>query len=213
MKNLTDKQKKIYDYIVDCHVGSGFPPTQAEIQRHFGFKSINAVRSHLVLIEKKGYIKLNFGKARGIKLTPAPSLGNSHRETSIPLLGSIAAGIPILAEQNIEDYLMMSPSLFGGGDLFALHVLSESMNGVGINNGDIAVIRKEVWFETGQIVATLIGNDATLNRVFFNKDFLVLKSENPNYEDITCHKDQNDNIRVLGLYMGLIRMGNTRYCL
>ncbi|MBW2591023.1 MAG: hypothetical protein JRD71_09970 [Deltaproteobacteria bacterium] len=129
MKSLTDKQSKIYEFIRLWQMENGFPPTQKEIRNHFGFGSLNAVRNHLALIEKKGYIRLYFGKSRGIQLAslPAPIFG--QQENFIPLLGSIAAGVPIWAEQNFEDHLPIPPSFFGGGELFALHVLGDSMTG------------------------------------------------------------------------------------
>ena len=102
MKSLTDKQSKIIDFISACQIKNGYPPTQAEICDHFGYVSLNAVRSHLALIEKKGYIKLNSGKARGIHIALSHSPLIRQHENSIPLLGSIAAGIPIWAEQNFE---------------------------------------------------------------------------------------------------------------
>ena len=119
---------------------NGYPPTQAEICDHFGFGSPNAVRSHLVLIEKKGYIRRNCGKARGIQLESPPTLFIRQQENSIPLLGRIAAGDPIWAEHNFEDHLPISPSLFGGGELFALRVLGDSMTGAGIKNGDNSLL-------------------------------------------------------------------------
>ena len=122
---------------------NGYPPTQAEIRGHFKFSSLNAVRSHLVLIEKKGYVRLNYGKARGIHLIAQPNQVIRQQKGSIPLLGNIAAGLPIWAEQNFEDYLPISPEIFGGGELFALHVRGDSMTDAGIRNGDIAVIQRQ----------------------------------------------------------------------
>ena len=91
VKSLTDKQSEIYEFIGAWQVKNGYPPTQAEIREHFGFGSLNAVRSHLVLIEKKGYIRLDFGKARGIQLASSPAQAIRRQDDSIPLLGNIAA--------------------------------------------------------------------------------------------------------------------------
>jgi len=110
VKRLTDKQSKIYEFIVAWQKQNGYPPTQVEIRDHFGFGSPNAVRSHLALIEKKGYIRLNGGKARGIQLASLPLQAMRQQEDSIPLLGRIAAGVPIWAEQNIEDHLPIPPA-------------------------------------------------------------------------------------------------------
>ena len=212
MKSLTDKQSKIYEFIVAWHMENGYPPTQEEIRDHFGFGSLNAVRSHLALIEKKGYIRLNCGKARGIQLVPSPATVIQQQEGSIPLLGSIAAGVPIWAEQNFEDHLPIPPSLFGGDELFALHVFGDSMTGAGIRNGDIAVIQRRDSVENGEIAAVLIEQEVTLKRVYLSSESLVLKSENPAYEDLKYAAGKSDLIRILGRYRGIVRTRNNRYC-
>jgi len=212
MKLLTNKQSKIYEFIVACHTDNGYPPTQAEIQSHFGFASPNAVRSHLVLIEKKGYIHLNFGKARGIQLSSSLAIIIRQQEDAIPLLGNIAAGVPIWAEQNFEDNLPVSPSLFGGDQLFALHVKGESMTGSGIKNGDIAVIQRQDWVENGEIAAVLIEQEATLKRVYLSSNALILEADNPAFDDLEYTKEKADLICILGRYQGIIRIGNNWCC-
>jgi repressor LexA len=212
VKSLTEKQSKIYEFISAWQMENGYPPTQAEIRDHFGFGSLNAVRSHLVLIEKKGYIRLNSGKARGIQLASLPAPVIRQRENLIPLLGRIAAGVPIWAEQNFEDHLPISPALFGGGELFALHVLGDSMTGAGIKNGDIAVIQRRDCVENGEIAAVLIDQEATLKRVYLSSESLVLKSENPAFEDLKYAAGKSDLIRILGRYQGIVRTGNNRCC-
>ena len=212
VKSLTDKQSKIYEFIGAWQVKNGYPPTQEEIRDHFGFGSPNAVRSHLALIEKKGYIRLNCGKARGIQLVPSPATVIQQQEGSIPLLGSIAAGVPIWAEQNFEDHLPIPPSLFGGDELFALHVFGDSMTGAGIRNGDIAVIQRRDSVENGEIAAVLIEQEVTLKRVYLSSESLVLKSENPAYEDLKYAAGKSDLIRILGRYRGIVRTRNNRYC-
>jgi len=212
VKSLTDKQSKIYEFISAWQMENGYPPTQAEIRDHFGFCSLNAVRSHLVLIEKKGYVRLNCGKARGIQLVSSPASVIRRQENSIPLLGRISAGVPIWAEQNFEDHLPISPALFGGGELFALYVLGDSMTGAGIKNGDIAVIQRRDCVENGEIAAVLIDQEATLKRVYLSSESLVLKSENPAFEDLKYAASKNDLIRILGRYQGIVRTGNNRCC-
>ncbi|WP_319406286.1 transcriptional repressor LexA [uncultured Desulfosarcina sp.] len=210
MKDLTDKQSKIRDFIAEWQIDNGYPPTQAEIRDYFKFSSLNAVRSHLVLIEKKGYIRLDSGKARGIHLTTPPTKIIRQQEDSIPLLGNIAAGIPIWAEQNFEDHLPISPALFGNGELFALHVRGDSMTGAGIRNGDIAVIQRQDVVENGEIAAVLIENEATLKRFYLSYNSLVLKSDNPAYKDLKYAKGNSDLIHILGRYRGIVRTENHR---
>lgn len=212
VKSLTDKQSKIYEFISAWQMENGYPPTQEEIRDHFGFGSLNAVRSHLGLIEKKGYIRLNCGKARGIQLASLPVSVLRKQENFIPLLGSIAAGVPIWAEQNFEDHLPIPPSLFGGDELFALHVFGDSMTGAGIRNGDIAVIQRRDSVENGEIAAVLIEQEVTLKRVYLSSESLVLKSENPAYEDLKYAAGKSDLIRILGRYRGIVRTRNNRYC-
>lgn len=209
MKDLTEKQSRICKFIATSQENNGYPPTQAEIRDHFGFRSINAARGHLVLIEKKGYIRMNVGKARGIKFVQDHVL--KRKENSIPLLGRIAAGVPIWAEQNIEDHLPIPPALFGGGELFALHVLGDSMKGAGIRNGDIAIIQRRNSVENGEIAAVLIEQEATLKRVYLAPDLLVLKAENPVFKDLKFAKGKSDLIRILGRYQGIVRTVNNRY--
>lgn len=208
MKNLTKKQSEIYEFITSWHMKKSYPPTQAEIRDHFGFSSQNAVRSHLALIERKGYIQLNWGKARGIKLRQPLSI--SSKESSIPLLGNIAAGVPLWAEQNFEDYIPIAPALFGGGELFALKVIGESMIEAGIINGDVAIIRRQDTVDNGEIAAVLINQEATLKRVFLSSDSLILKPENTSFKNLEYPRSENYPIRILGRYMGIVRTENFR---
>jgi repressor LexA len=212
VKSLTDKQSKIYEFIETWQMKNGYPPTQAEICDHFGFRSLNSVRSHLMLIEKKGYIHLNCGKARGIQLASLPAPPIQQQSNAIPLFGSIAAGVPIWAEQNFEGYLPIPPVLFGRGELFALHVLGDSMTGAGIRNGDIAVIQRSDCVENGEIAAVLIEHETTLKRVYLSSESLVLKSENPAFKDLQYAVGNSDFIRILGSYQGIIRTMNNRGC-
>lgn len=208
MKKLTDKQSKIYEFITSWQMKKNYPPTQAEIRDHFGFSSQNAVRSHLALIEKKGYIRLNWGKARGIELTQIPNIFS--KAPSIPLIGRIAAGVPLWGEHNFEDHLPISPALFGGGELFALKVIGESMIEAGIRNGDVAIIRRQDVVDNGEIAAVLIDQEATLKRVFLSSDLLILKSENASFKNLEYPINEKNPIRILGRYTGIIRTEKNR---
>jgi len=212
VKDLTAKQFEILEFIAKWQADNGFPPTQAEICKHFGFSSQNAVRNHLQHIEKKGHIRLNSGKARGIQLLALIPPVIEQQDNTIPLLGRIAAGLPIWAEQNLEGHLPVPPALFGGGEIFALHVLGDSMAGAGINSGDIAIIKRMDRVENGEIAAVLVEQEATLKRVFFSLAALVLKSENPAFKDLTCDMDKGDSVRILGRYQGIIRTADNRCC-
>ena len=134
-----------------------------------------------------------------------------QQEGSIPLFGTIAAGVPIWAEQNIEDHLPIPPAFFGGGELFALRVSGDSMTGAGIRNGDIAVIRKQDCVDNGEIAAVLIEQEATLKRVYSSPGLLVLKAENPAFEELRYAKGEIESIHILGRYQGIIRTRNNRW--
>lgn len=210
MKSLTNKQAKIYEFIAQWQMDNGYPPTQAEICSHFKFGSLNAVRSHLVLIEKKGYVRLNSGKARGIHLIEQPSPIIKQQKDTIPLLGNIAAGLPIWAEQNFDDYLPISPALFGGSEVFALRVNGDSMTDAGIRNGDIAVIQRQNFVENGEIAAVIIEQEATLKRVYLSSESILLKADNPAYEDLKYSEAEGNLIHILGRYIGIIRNEKNR---
>ncbi len=205
MKELTNRQAEIHDFMVCWQRDNGFPPSQEEIRAHFGFASPNAVRSHLALIAKKGFICLNAGKARGIQLNTSALSEMVSSEESIPIVGSIAAGGPILAEQNIENLLAIPRALFGGGELFALHVKGDSMVQAGIMNGDVAIIRKQSHVENGEIGAVLLGQEATLKRVFLTSGSLRLKAENPTFDDLIYNESSIESPRVIGRYQGIVR--------
>lgn len=210
LKDLTPKQLQMVELIDEWQTKNGHPPTLAEISEHFGFGSLNAVRSHLLLIEKKGYLRLNSGKARGIQLVSLPTSIIRQQENSIPILGRIAAGVPIWAEQNLEGSLPVPPTMFGGGELFALHVFGDSMTGAGINNGDIAVIKKADRVENGEIAAVLVEQEATLKRVYLSSKLLVLKSDNPAFSDLNYDLGKSDFVCILGRYQGIIRTMDNR---
>lgn len=209
MKGLTPTQVRILNFISDWHKRSGHPPTQAEIGNHFSYRSITTVRNHLQLIERKGYIHLDGGKARGIRLVSLPT-PVAQQDNAIPILGRIAAGAPIWAEQNQEGSLPVAPAMFGGGELFALHIVGDSMTGAGINNGDIAVIRKTERVENGEIAAVLVDQEATLKRVYLSSHLLVLRSENPAFGDLRYDLQKQNFVRILGRCQGIIRTTDKR---
>ena len=211
VKNLTGKQSTIYEFIVAWQRENGYPPTQAEIRDSLRVGNLNSVRGHLVLIEKKGRIHLNPGKARGIQLVPPPAQTLGQHEGSIPLRGTIAAGFPIWAAENVEDHLPIPPAFFGGGELFALRVSGDSMIDAGIRNGDIVVIRKQGCIDDGEIAAVLIEQEATLKRVYSLPGLLVLRAENPAFEELRYTNGEIETIHILGRYQGIIRTRNNRW--
>ena len=172
-------------------------PTQREIADRFQFASVNSVRSHFRLMERKGMLERQPGKARSLRLILAPA--------GIPLLGGIAAGSPVEAMQEVEEFLPVSPTMFRGSELFALHVKGDSMKDVGILPGDIAVVNRQQDVTDGEIAAVLLDDDATLKFVHRRKGTVFLRGANPVFRDIVIRREDAPSLRILGKYVGLIR--------
>jgi len=201
-EKLTKAQDRVLGFIRQHIQRDNMPPTYDEIADHFGFKSKNSVESHLRALIKKGHIRKAAGKSRGlILIKPSPQADKSRL---IPLLGTIAAGQPIEAQQNIEDYLDLNRMFGASPVVFALRVKGDSMINVGIFDGDIIVIRRQEQVEDGEIGAVLVNDEATVKRVFVRKGKLVLKPENDAMKDMVFDQGK-DNCMVLGKMVGLIR--------
>lgn len=205
MKDLTPRQREVFELVTEWLEAKGYPPTQTEIRDSLPVRSVNAVRTHLSLIEKKGYLRLIPGQARGIQVTRHLS-EQAYEIDGIPLVGHIAAGTPVMAEQNIEDVLPVAPAMFGHGEMFALTVEGDSMVNAGIVNGDRAVIRRQPEVENGQIAAVLIGEEATLKYVHRSCQSVRLKAANPSFEDMVFQPSDDNYPKILGLYKGIIRI-------
>ncbi len=186
MRKLSEMQKKIYDYIASCIQTQGYPPSVREIGEAVGLKSPSTVHFHLKHLAQEGYIEVGAGKGRAITLArrSAPALlPDSAPVGRVPIVGNVAAGSPILAEECIEDYLTFDT---GGrsGEYFALHVRGESMLNAGILNGDLVVVRQQRTAENGEIVVALIDDEATVKRYCRKNGHLWLMPENDAYSPI-----------------------------
>jgi len=181
-KELTERQQLILNFIKDMINNSGFPPTVREIGDKFGI-TVKGAYDHIKAIEKKGYIKTENNKSRAIIINDDEF---AHRNSGIriPLLGRIAAGSPILADENIEDYLSFPKNRFKSGEYFALKVKGDSMIECGIFDGDIAVIKKQRNANNGDIVAALIDEEATLKEFQKTSDSIKLLPKNTGYKPI-----------------------------
>jgi len=197
-KQLTIKQETILDFIKESIKDSGFPPTVREIGERFNI-TVKGAYDHVKAIEKKGYIKTEQNKSRAIVVL------NEEEEVpvdaiNIPLLGRIAAGSPILAEENIEEYLSFPKSMFRSGEYFALNVKGDSMIEGGIYDGDIAIIKKQSTANNGEVIAALLTDEATLKRLKVSGNKVQLLPDNPAYEPIIA-----DNVTILGKLIALFR--------
>jgi repressor LexA len=193
----TRRQMEIAEFLGAELQRRGVMPTQREIADRFQFASVNSVRSHIRLMERKGMLARQPGKARSLRLIVAPA--------GIPLLGRIAAGSPMEAIQDVEEFLPVSPGMFRGGELFALRVKGDSMKDVGILTGDIAVVNRQQDVTDGEIAAVLLEDDATLKFVHRRNGAVVLRGANPAFRDIVIRRDDARAFRILGKYVGLIR--------
>lgn len=198
-KKLTDKQDLILNFIRDKIRDSGFPPTVREIGDHFEI-TVKGAYDHLKAIEKKGYIRTEQNKSRAIVIIEDEDHEIPANALNVPLLGRIAAGAPLLAEENIEEYLSFPADMFSNGEYFALHVHGDSMTGGGILNGDIAIIRKQSSAVNGEVVAALIDDEATLKTFKMDGGRVQLVAQNPAYKPIVP-----ENLTILGKLAAVFR--------
>ena len=198
MKNLTKRQEEILNLIKSHILELGFPPTRADISNKLGFKSPNAAEQHLRAIEKKGFIKILSGASRGIVL-------NDLSDHEIPVIGLVAAGGPILAQENIEKTVPRSNNLLNEKIDFYLRVKGDSMVDVGIFEEDLIGIDKSIDPKVGSIVVARINNDVTVKTLIeISRNKVVLRPENVNYDDIVVDP-QVDELAFEGSCVSLIR--------
>ena len=198
MKTLTNRQKEILDLIKSYIVDYGFPPTRAEISKILGFKSANAAEQHLRAIEKKGYIQILSGASRGIVLSEDEEMG-------IPVIGLVAAGGPILAQENIEKRVPVSQSLLKESVDYYLRVKGDSMIDVGIYEEDLIGVKKTADIKVGKVVVARINDEVTVKTLKkFSSEEVILKAENKNYSDIKVNP-LIDKLNFEGTCVGLLR--------
>ena len=197
-KGLTDRQRQVFEFICEAMRAEHRPPTVREIAEQFGFRSPKAATDHLDALERKGYIRRRNRKARNIEIRDELS------PQGIPIVGRIAAGAPILAIENLEGSLSTTGLFDADEQTFALQVEGESMIGVGILPGDFVFVNGKGRVRNGAIAAVGIGDDATVKRVFINKNQVRLKAENPEYEDIVVDKNSGD-FTLYGPVVGVVR--------
>jgi repressor LexA len=198
LKKLTEKQDNIYKFIKKNIKESGFPPTVREIGEAFGI-TVKGAYDHVKAIEKKGYIQTEQNKSRAIVVVEQEDCIVTDA-INIPLLGNIAAGSPILATENIEEYLSFPKSMFGTGDFFALQVRGDSMIDGGIFDGDVAIIKQQNTASNGDIVAALLEDEATLKRFKKTGKEVQLIAENPAYKPI-----KTKEVTILGKLSAVFR--------
>lgn len=197
-KKLTEKQEKIFNFIKEKISDSGFPPTVREIGERFEI-TVKGAYDHVKAIEKKGYIKTEQNKSRAIVIVSDENEVPVNA-INVPLVGSIAAGAPILADENIEDYISFPGSYLTNGTYFALQVRGDSMIEAGIFDGDIAIIKQQKDANNGDIIAALLEDEATLKTFKLQKGKVHLIPENQEYEPIIT-----DEVTILGKLSAVFR--------
>lgn len=198
---LTQRQREVLDAIRNYIIEKGYPPSIRELGRSLSIGSLRGVTIHLDALERKGWIHRE-RTSRSIRiLGPSPALSPAVRQ--IPLLGAIAAGAPILAVENIESYITAPPETSASTEeAFALRVRGDSMVGDGILDGDLIIVRSQQSADHGDVVAALIGDEATVKRLDLNSRPRRLLPSNPNYEPILLARE---DVRILGKVTGLLR--------
>lgn len=213
MIKLTARQQQVFDLIRRAIERSGFPPTRAEIAAELGFSSPNAAEEHLRALARKGVIELAAGASRGIRLLgidDAPhQLTLPHAalmQLSLPLVGRVAAGSPILAQEHISQHYACAPALFSSKPDYLLKVRGLSMRDAGILDGDLLAVQKRTEAKDGQIIVARLGDDVTVKRLKRRPGGVELIAENPDYENIFV-KAGSAEFALEGIAVGLIRPG------
>ncbi|HRK77729.1 MAG TPA: transcriptional repressor LexA [Thiobacillus sp.] len=197
MRDLTRRQEEIFNLIREWIETTGLPPTRAEIARHFDFSSPNAAEAHLKVLAKKGVLELLPGASRGIRL---PGGGG------LPLVGRVAAGSPILAQENIERHYQLDAALFSPRADYLLKVSGMSMKDAGILDGDLLAVHRSAEAKAGQVVVARIGDEVTVKRFQQRGHTVRLLPENPDFAPIVIDLKRQELV-IEGIAVGVIRSG------
>ena len=200
---LTARQRQALDYISHCLDNRGYPPTLREIGEHMGIRSTNGVNDHLKALERKGYLVREELKSRALR-----PIDYSDNKFQIKIVGRVAAGQPILAEENVIDTVTVDRFFLGavqGREVFGLVVRGESMIEDGIHDGDYVFVRKQANAERGEIIIAMIEGEATCKRYYDEGDRIRLQPANEHMEPIYVHKAEFRSIDILGKVIGVYR--------
>lgn len=200
VRPLTKRQKQILDFIDSTIQKAGHPPTLREMGKRFGIKSTNGVRTFLIALEKKGYIKKAPYRSRGIYM--ADQLKAAWRP--VPVVGKIAAGLPITAIENIESSIAIDKTFLPGDGVFSLKVTGESMKNAGIFDGDYVLVQQQATANPGDIVVAIIGEEATVKRFYPEKGHVRLMPENPDFSPLIVEKN-TPGFSLAGKVVGVMR--------
>lgn len=212
MQGLTKRQAQTLEFIRRSIEQRGYPPTLREIGEHMGIRSTNGVNDHLRALERKGYLRREDMKSRALKLVEDPSLplakttAEGNDTLDVPVVGRVAAGFPLLAEQNVIDTVRVDRTLLRGGrDVFGLKVAGDSMVDAGIMSGDYIFVRKQATAERGDVVVALIGDEATVKYYYPEKDYVRFQPANSQMAPILVRATDFRSTMLLGKVVGVFR--------
>lgn len=198
---ITDKQREILEYIRDTILAKGYPPAVREICEAVHLKSTSSVHSHLETLEKNGYIRRDPTKPRTIEILDDDFALTRREMVNVPVIGTVAAGMPILAEENIEDYMPIPVEMLPNKEVFMLKVKGESMVDAGIFNNDKVIVAKQDTAKNGEMVVALVEDSATVKTFYKENGHIRLQPENASMDPIIV-----DDVQILGKVIGLFRM-------
>ena len=200
---ITDNHREILEYIKEMILKKGYPPAVREICEAVHLKSTSSVHSHLESLEKNGYIRRDPTKPRTIEILDDDFALTRRELVNVPVIGTVAAGVPFLAEQNIEDYLPIPAEILPNKEVFMLKVKGNSMIEAGIYNGDKVIVAKQPNAENGDKVVALVDDSATVKTFYKENGHFRLQPENSSMDPIIL-----DQVEILGKVIGLFRMMN-----
>jgi repressor LexA len=215
MQGLTHRQQQVLDFIRESITDRGYPPTLREIGAHMGIRSTNGVNDHLRALERKGYLTREDMKSRALRPTDMEQTPDVFRDThgsdddnviEIPILGRVAAGLPILADEHVIDSVHVTPSMLRGTkDVFGLRASGDSMIEAGILNGDYIFVRRQNTANRGEIVVALINDEATVKYFFPEKDYVRFQPANAQMAPILVRASDFRSTMILGIVVGVFR--------
>jgi repressor LexA len=200
---LTERQQAILDFINEYVGENGFPPSVREIGRRFGIYPAT-VQDHIQALERKGYLQKKRFQSRTLSV-PASSRRQVSGGTGIPIVGRVAAGLPLLAQENVEDMIQL-PKEWAPAGAFLLKVQGNSMEGAHILDGDYVLVHPQQTATNGEIVVALIGDEATVKRFYRTERGITLKAENPKYQPIEIERSEATPFSIIGKVMGVLRV-------
>jgi repressor LexA len=208
MDELTDRQSEILKLVRELTEVSGYPPTRAEIAERMGFRSVNAAEQHLRALEKKGAIEISSGSSRGIRVLDTRPAGRAGRLMELPVVGRVAAGSPILAEEHLAGSYQVDPNMFTPRADYLLKVRGLSMRDAGILEGDLLAVHKTEEARSGQIVVARLADEVTVKRLRRRGNAVELLPENPDFEPIQVDL-RSEALTIEGVAVGVIRNGKS----